>query len=73
MWPLSLFFLYIQNTSSIRRTEISKHINSIYKEEELDEKSTCAKNAQVLPLLSNSNIHSVKEDIKSILDGDIHI
>lgn len=29
------------------RTVISKHINNIYKEEELDEQSTCAKNAQV--------------------------
>lgn len=29
------------------RTVISKHINNNYKEEELDEKSTCAKNAQV--------------------------
>ena len=29
------------------RTVISKHINNIYKEEELEEKSTCAKNAQV--------------------------
>lgn len=29
------------------RTVISKHINNIYKEGELDEQSTCAKNAQV--------------------------
>ena len=29
------------------RTVISKHINNIYKEGELDEHSTCAKNAQV--------------------------
>lgn len=29
------------------RTVISRHINNIYKEGELDEKSTCAKNAQV--------------------------
>ena len=29
------------------RTVISKHINNIYKEGELDEKSTRAKNAQV--------------------------
>ncbi|MCQ2802727.1 MAG: hypothetical protein MJ225_03565 [Bacilli bacterium] len=29
------------------RTVISRHINSIYKEGELDEKSTCVKNAQV--------------------------
>lgn len=29
------------------RTVISKHINSIYKEQELDEETTCAKNAQV--------------------------
>ena len=28
---------------------------------------------KIIPLLSNSDIHSVKEDIKSILDGDIHI
>lgn len=28
---------------------------------------------KITPLLSNSDIHSVKEDIKSILDGDIHI
>ena len=29
------------------RTVISKHINNIYKEKELDEKSTCAKNARI--------------------------
>lgn len=28
---------------------------------------------KIIPLLSNSDIHSVKEDIKNILDGDIHI
>lgn len=29
------------------RSVITKHINNIYKEGELDRKSTCAKNAQV--------------------------
>ena len=29
------------------RTVISKHINNIYKEGELEEQTTCAKNAQV--------------------------
>lgn len=28
---------------------------------------------KIIPLLSNSDIRSVKEDIKNILDGDIHI
>ena len=29
------------------RSVIARHINKIYREDELDEKSTCAKNAQV--------------------------
>ena len=37
------------------RTVVLKHINNIYKEGELDEKSTCAKNAQV----QNEGIRSV--------------
>lgn len=28
---------------------------------------------KIIPLLSNSDVHSVKEDIKNILHGDIHI
>lgn len=37
----------ISNLFNVNRTVITKHINNIYKEEELDENSTCAKIAQV--------------------------
>ena len=32
----------------VDRTRILRHINNIYSENELDQKSTCAENAQVL-------------------------
>lgn len=37
----------ISNLFDVDRTVITKHINNIYNDEELDEKSTCAKIAQV--------------------------
>ena len=37
----------ISNLFNVNRTVITKHINNIYKEEELDEKSTCAKIAHM--------------------------
>ena len=39
--------LAISNLFNVDRTTITKHINNIYKEEELEEKSTCAKIAHV--------------------------
>ena len=42
MIPKIISFLFERD-----RTVILKHINNIYKEEELDEQSTCAKNAHV--------------------------
>ena len=47
------------------RTIISKHINNIYKEGELDEQSTCAKNAQVQ--LENDVQNIKKENLLDIL------
>lgn len=32
---------------AVDRTSVTRHIRNIYKSQELDEKSTCAKNAQV--------------------------
>lgn len=37
----------IANLFNIDRTVITKHINNIYKDDELEENSTCAKIAQV--------------------------
>ncbi len=37
----------ISNLFNVDRSEIVRHINNIYKDEELDESSTCAKIAQV--------------------------
>ena len=33
------------------RSVISRHIHNIYKENELDKKSTCAKNAQIIEMV----------------------
>ena len=35
---------------AVDRTSVTRHIRNIYKSQELDEKSTCAKNAQVSSL-----------------------
>ena len=44
----------------VDRTRILRHINNIYSENELDQKSTCAENAQVLREGKREVMRSIK-------------
>lgn len=43
---------------AVDRTSVTRHIRNIYKSQELGEKSTCAKNAQV----SSLSVHDFREE-----------
>lgn len=43
---------------AVDRTSVTRHIRNIYKSQELYEKSTCAKNAQV----SSLSVHDFREE-----------